>query len=112
MRKARESRVGVIGSSQEVGEDFMEDFEPEPCGKSKLEKGGKLILMAGAEVWVAERLGQQWLGPGRAALEHKAGVRKGQKWRPCMCWEAHSLLGSRVILPENDTWEVFHASPR
>ena len=95
----------MIGSSQEFGEDFMEDFKPEPCGKSKLEKGGKLILMAGAEVWVAEKGwgGSGWGGSG-TALERKAGVRKGQKWRPCMYWEAHSLLGSRVILPENDTW--------
>ena len=51
----------MTGSRQEVGKDFTEDFEPEPCRKSKMEKGGKLILTVGSEVWMAER---GWVGSG------------------------------------------------
>ena len=94
----------MIGSSQEIGEDFTEDSEPEPCVKSKLEKGGKLILMAGAEVGMAER---GWGGSGWGGGQDSTGAQgwgdEGAEMEAMHVLGGTFPLGLLVILSENYT---------
>ena len=66
--------------------------------KSKLEKGGKLILMAGAEVGMAER---GWGGSGWGGGQDGPGA---QGWGDEGAEMEAMHVGLLVILSENYTW--------